>query len=126
MVLPRASRSNSRSCQATPGLCVTAPSGPWTGTPFVATASVTGVDGSQAASLEGVSPERDVLRRLEPLTFRRWRPADGPRQLHGGGVVPGSTDYASARKQPGDVHHHPGHAAGERDGRRRGITRGRP
>jgi hypothetical protein len=85
---------------AAPALTVSDPSAPYTGSPFAATATVTGVSGTPAPSLEGVSP---TLLYYAGSTPTGTASATAPTATGTYTVVAafaGSTDYASAQSSP--------------------------
>jgi hypothetical protein len=86
--------------QATPTVDVTDAGGTFTGNPFPATATVTGVSGTPAASLETVSP---TLTYFSGSTATGTPLSGAPSAVGAYTVVAsfaGSTDYASATSSP--------------------------
>ena len=101
--------------------------GTFDGSAFAATATVAGcASGTAAASLEGVAPSLVYY----SGTYTTTAQLDGLTPLAGAPTAPGSytvlasfagsTDYAP-ESVPGQLHHHPGDADGERHGRRRHV-----
>ena len=99
--------------QATPTLAVADASGAYSGTAFVASATVTGVSGNAGATLEGVSPSLSYyagtysnVSQLTGLT-RDVGCADRRRGLHGPGQLPRQHGL-HGRHGAGELHHRPG------------------
>ena len=105
--------------QATPSVTVTDAGGTFTGQPFPATASVAGVGGTQAASLESVTPTLTYYAGGTPLSGG----ARGRRHVHGRGILRRQHGLQGGAKHRPAVHDRPGHAECHRDGRRRDVHR---